>query len=167
MQRRYLSTQSHASNLTLDGQPMGALAWIEAAPVGVADAFGNTGPAGNRPPPVNNVSWKTAVSGDWNTAADWTGGVVPGSSNDVTIGVAGAYTVTISTGQSAHSLTISDAAATVADNAGALALTTKLSLTAGTLALSNAGGISGGSLTVGTGTTLLSDGTSTISSSVT
>src|ERR1700728_1378642 len=41
-------------------------------------------------------SWKTAASGDWLTAADWSTGVVPTSSSKVCITLAGTYKVTIS-----------------------------------------------------------------------
>ncbi len=118
-------------------------------------------------PPTNNVSWKSAVNGDWTTPTDWTGGAVPGATNDVTIGVSGNYTVSITTEDAAHSLTIGNAGVTVADNAGGLALTTKLSLNAGTFALSNGGGVSGGTFAIAAGATLLSSGTNTISSAVT
>jgi hypothetical protein len=54
---------------------------------------------------MTTYSWKTGTSGDWNTPADWTGGVVPVNSgtSDVVIDagpVTTAYTVTISSGES-------------------------------------------------------------------
>jgi hypothetical protein len=91
------------------------------------------------------ISWASGQSGDWTTAADWTGGVVPGAGDDVTIAAAGTYTVTISTADEAHSLTLDDAKATVSDT-GTLTLGTKLTLTAGTFALDSAGMIVGGTL---------------------
>src|ERR1700689_2720581 len=39
-------------------------------------------------------SWKTAVSGLWSTATDWSTGVVPTSTDNVCIKVAGNYKVT-------------------------------------------------------------------------
>ena len=42
------------------------------------------------------ISWASGVSGNWNTALDWTGGAVPGAGDDVTIDASGIYTVTIS-----------------------------------------------------------------------
>ena len=40
-------------------------------------------------------SWKDPVSGLWSTAADWSTGVVPTSTDNVCIKVAGTYKVTI------------------------------------------------------------------------
>ena len=114
-----------------------------------------------------SVNWKSGVSGNWNTAADWTGGAVPGSASDVIVGVAGSYTVTINASDAAHSLTINNATATVADDAGMLTLGTKLSVTAGSFALSNGGVVSGGTVAVGSGGTLLSSGSNDISSVLT
>src|SRR5579871_4485283 len=59
------------------------------------------------------VSWKSAVSGSWNTAADWSGGAVPNAASDVMIAVAGAYTVALNSAAAIHSLTLSDTAATL------------------------------------------------------
>ena len=45
-------------------------------------------------PPACTVSWKTAVSGNWDTAANWSPARVPGSTDVACITVAGTYTVT-------------------------------------------------------------------------
>jgi hypothetical protein len=45
-------------------------------------------------PPACTDSWKTATSGNWDTAANWSTGVVPGSADVACITVAGTYTVT-------------------------------------------------------------------------
>jgi hypothetical protein len=61
------------------------------------------------------VSWKSAVSANWTTIADWSSGAVPVSTADVTIGVAGAYTVTLTTPAiTVNSITVSDVNATLA-----------------------------------------------------
>ena len=72
---------------------------------------------------MTQLSWNTSKSADWTTAADWTGGVVPGAADDVTIAVAGA-TVSVSTGQqAANSITTTSSV---------------LSITGGTLAVGSA-----------------------------
>ncbi len=43
------------------------------------------------------VSWKSAVSANWTVTTDWSSGAVPATTDDVTIGIAGAYTVTLTT----------------------------------------------------------------------
>jgi hypothetical protein len=94
------------------------------------------------------VAWKSSVTGDWSGKTNWTGGKVPGAADDVTVGVAGTYTVTIDGDQSAHSPTINRASATVSDT-GTLTLGTTLAVTAGTFAL-NSGTVEGGTLQVAT-----------------
>ncbi len=101
---------------------------------------------------ITNDSWKKAVSADWSTAADWTTGTVAGSSNAATIGVAGNYTVTISTQEYANSLLINNATATVSDTSQ-LGVTGTLSLKAGTFSLSQAGYLSATSLAISSGAT--------------
>lgn len=64
------------------------------------------------------VSWKTAVNGNWNVGANWDPAVIPGISDDVLIGLAGPFTVTMTTNESAGSLDISNPDATLAINAG-------------------------------------------------
>src|SRR6188474_1197402 len=44
----------------------------------------------------STITWKAAVSGNWSTPANWTGGVAPGPTDDVVIDAAGAnYTITL------------------------------------------------------------------------
>jgi hypothetical protein len=82
-------------------------------------------------------SWKAAVSGDWDTASNWSLGHVPTASEDVNIAIAGSYTVTHSTGTDSaksitlsHPLTLSGGTLTVAGNVQA---NSTFSLTGGTL----------------------------------
>ena len=57
---------------------------------------------------LSSNAWKAAVSGDWDTAANWSAGHVPTASEDAVIAIAGNYTVTHSFGSdSAHSITLS------------------------------------------------------------
>jgi hypothetical protein len=95
------------------------------------------------------VSWKTGNNGDWGTAADWSGGKVPGASDIVTIAATGTYKVTISTAEAASSLTLNAAGATLSDN-DTLTIGSTLTVSAGTFALGSSGDLLGGTLKVGT-----------------
>ncbi len=55
-------------------------------------------------------SWKAAVSGLWSTAADWSTGVVPTSTSNVCIKVAGTYKVTIDGSASANTVVVGGSA---------------------------------------------------------
>ncbi|MGC2524294.1 MAG: hypothetical protein WA417_16930, partial [Stellaceae bacterium] len=80
------------------------------------------------------VSWKSAVSANWNTPADWSTGAVPAAADTVTIGVAGAYTVALTTAITVDSIAVSDLHATLAIAAPGITET----VTAG---FGNAGGV--------------------------
>ncbi len=54
------------------------------------------------------TSWLNPVDGDWNVGVNWNTGIVPGIGNAVTLGHAGAYTVTSPASQSMESLMISN-----------------------------------------------------------
>ena len=95
------------------------------------------------------VSWKSAVSGDWTTKADWSTGMVPVSTDDVTIGVAGSYTVSVTSAIAANSITLSNSSAILAITAPGFTDTI-------TAAFSNSGtvdvdttGTGGSTLTIG------------------
>ena len=91
------------------------------------------------------VSWKGG-SGNW-TDSNWAGtATYPGASDNVSVSVAGAYTLTINSAVAAHSFTLNDSSATIADN-GTLTLSganPTLTLTAGAFDL--AGSIVGGTI---------------------
>ena len=89
------------------------------------------------------ITWKSGTSGDWSVGASWSTGIVPGMLDDAVIGVAGAYTVTLSSQQSVKSLALNAAGATVSVTS-TLNLGGMLSVDAGTLLLTSSGVISGG-----------------------
>ena len=80
-----------------------------------------------------SISWLFGIGGDWSTAVDWSGGIAPGSADDVTIDASGTYTVMIgTTAEAANSLTLDAAGATLAITE-ALTVGTTLDAAAGTL----------------------------------
>ena len=89
------------------------------------------------------ISWKTGINGTWATAADWSNGLVPGAADDVTIGVAGTYAVSVNAAAAAHSLALNAAGAAVNIN-NVLTVGTTLTLSAGALRLNSGGTIAGG-----------------------
>ena len=92
------------------------------------------------------IHWASGASGDFSAASDWTGGEVPGTSDNAVIDLAGTYTVTLSSAEAVNSLTLDDGGATLAINTeGALTIGSTLSVTAGIVQLAG-GEISGGVL---------------------
>jgi autotransporter-associated beta strand protein len=117
------------------------------------------------------TSWKDAVSGDWSEAADWTFGK-PNATKVAVINATGTYTVTVSSANTAQSLTIDAASATLSeDTGGSLTMVGSLTLDSGTVILNGAnsfgagtnlfGGILklGSAAALGTGGLTLSGGT--------
>ncbi len=93
------------------------------------------------------ITWASAVSGNWQTALDWSGGDVPDSADAATINASGSYVVTISSADVAYSLAIDNAGTTVAINSGGtLSLGGVLTLAEGTVELNSGGIVSGGTL---------------------
>ena len=103
------------------------------------------------------ISWKSPVSGSWSTPADWSTGTVPAAGDDVTIGVGGSYTVSITALPVAvDSLTIDDPSAVLAiDTSGAGGSNVAL-----TGALGNSGTIEIGNTNLTAATTVAVDGLS-------
>ena len=94
------------------------------------------------------LSWASPVSGNWNTASNWSPATVPVATSQVEIGASGTYTVTVNSSDVAQGLTVNDAGATVSDNRG------------GTLTLAGTGGTASpnGALTIASGTFDLNGG---------
>ncbi len=93
---------------------------------------------------LSTVHWSAAGSGDWNTAANWDAGRVPGSADDVVISAPGNVTVTHSGGdhtvhslQSTDALVLSGGSLTVA--AGASQVSGALTITGATLSVAGSG----------------------------
>jgi autotransporter-associated beta strand protein len=130
------------------------------------------------------ISWKNAVNGDWSTAADWSTGTVPSLTDAVTISVAGAYIVTISSADLANSLTFNAFSAALYENSGSLTMVGALTvdsgfvslnrantigsvaLAGGVLAFGNAGALGTGTVTV-SGGELLATATETLTNALT
>src|SRR5262245_3146763 len=52
------------------------------------------------------ISWAAGNSGDFGTAANWTGGVVPGGADTAVFNVAGTYVVSFATTRDTSALTV-------------------------------------------------------------
>jgi hypothetical protein len=116
-------------------------------------------PLPNVPTGSGSVAWQNPVSGMWTDAADWSGGAVPTASSDVTVGVAGTYTISIDSAVVAQSLGIDVASVTVSETAaGSLALGSTLSITAGTFALASAASLAAPIVTIGSAGVLVASG---------
>ena len=98
-----------------------------------------------------NATWAQGISGDWTAAANWAAGVVPGITGTITstdtasLSVGGTYTVTVgaTSAWSIGSVSVAAPGATLLVGSGGLAVSSGVTLTAGTLML-------GGMLTGGT-----------------
>jgi hypothetical protein len=97
-----------------------------------------------------SVSWKAAASGTWSTGANWSTGTAPGANDVVSIGIAGAYTVSVSAAASAYALAMTNIDATLALAAnltlshGFSATQSGVDIASGTLS------VTGGAVTLGT-----------------
>jgi hypothetical protein len=93
---------------------------------------------------MSTDSWLTGASGDWNTAADWSGGTPPTASVAAIIADPGSYVVTLFGTASAAAVTLSASGAEFYD-AGGITVGGTFALQAGTLALAD-GAVNGGTL---------------------
>jgi large repetitive protein len=112
----------------------------------------------------------SSSSGNWTTVGDWSSGV-PNSNSDALISKTGSYTITISSADIAHSLSLNDTGAVVSDNTGG---SLKLAGGSGTLTITNGTfQLNVGSLQAGTisilsgGTFLVAQGTYTGTQAIT
>ncbi len=96
------------------------------------------------------IGWKSAVSGSWTLGSNWDSGAVPAGGDDVTIGIAGTYTVTLTASISVNSITLSDPKATlsIANSGGTETIAGTVS-NAGTLNVDGSFGDGGSSLVIG------------------
>lgn len=65
------------------------------------------------PAPATDYIWNTASTGNWNADGNWTPTGIPGAGDNVTIDLAGTYTVNLNGAQSANNVTLDAASATV------------------------------------------------------
>jgi hypothetical protein len=76
------------------------------------------------------ITWTSTTGGDWSTAANWQGGVVPGSADDAVLSLSTTMTITISTPLRVHSVAfVGTGVQYVVASAGRLEAATDLSLT--------------------------------------
>jgi hypothetical protein len=149
---------SGTTSLTFDYVP-GAETTADLKITGIDQTGGTiTGSGGNGLPSnlssdlaltVNADSWKTGAGGNFSSAAKWTLGSTPTSSQEASLAVAGTYTVSVTSGASATvaALSIADKTATLLVMSGGT-----FSATSGTGVDANLGTIavnSGGTLDIG------------------
>jgi VCBS repeat-containing protein/autotransporter passenger strand-loop-strand repeat protein/autotransporter-associated beta strand protein len=87
------------------------------------------------------LTWIAGVSGDWSTATNWTGGVVPTAADNVMLSNLNSVAIGITISQSAQSLALNDAGTTVTDSAGTLSLAGALTVDGGTFVLQTGGSV--------------------------
>lgn len=112
---------------------------------------------------LSTVSWTNPAGGDWSTAANWAGGVVPNVTQDAKITIPVSGPITIDSADAAYSLTDTTASLDITDGSLSLAAASSISKN-----LALAGGIlsATGNVTVG-GTLTESDGVLTGGGAVT
>ena len=95
---------------------------------------------------LSTVSWTNPAGGDWSTAANWSGDVVPNATQDAIINIAVSGPITIDSADAAHSLT--DTTASLDITGGSLSLAAASSVSQN---VTISGGVlaSSGNLTVG------------------
>ncbi len=110
---------------------------------------------------MSNIRWKTGISGTFNTAADWSGGQVPGAGDVAVINakpVSGNYTVTVSNlAATLGALTLNQQAASLLLNECTINVTGAVNVLAGTLDV-GAGGNLNGNINLSGGTLALDGG---------
>ena len=118
-----------------------------------------------------SIGWKTATSGNWTTAADWTGGAVPGSGDDVTLGLSGGYAVSITSPiTTVSTISITNSSATLLVQDVVTGLTSGDFTNSGTFDVDTNNGGGGSDLTIGgilTNSGTVNIGTSNLSAATT
>jgi len=111
-------------------------------------------------PATPTISWTNPNGGDWDVAANWSTGVVPSSSDVVSIDTAGTATITIQSGDDIQVQTL-----TTGDDDTLSITGGSLTVTAGISTLSGPLSMTGGTLTAtGSGVNLTANGATSISS---
>ncbi len=122
--------------------------------------------------PAQTATHWNGTTGNWTTAASWSGGVVPnngmpvGSTYDAYLDAAGTYTVTLNTSETVSDLFLNATGATLSiSTGGTLNIVSNATLTAGTINMTG-GTIAGGTLTSSGGTLTLNNNTANTLSNV-
>jgi hypothetical protein len=128
---------------------------------------------------MSSISWTSTTSGNWNTAANWSGGKVPGAADDVTINTGNSITVTYSSGTEKILSLYTGSDDTLDITGGSLAVDGDATLygavtqSAGTFTLAgksyaNYGGLTqtGGTIKVASGTLMLDSTASSIDGTI-
>ncbi|HEY5238950.1 MAG TPA: hypothetical protein VIJ62_11260 [Rhizomicrobium sp.] len=98
---------------------------------------------------MTNTIWTNPVSGDWTDAGNWSVGV-PTAATTAVINASGAYTITISSSDTASSLFVDASGATLSEDSGDnLTLKRGFTLDSGTVILNGANSFGGASQLVG------------------
>ena len=98
---------------------------------------------------MTQVSWKSAVSGNWTTAADWSTGTIPAATDDATLGYSNGYTVSITSPIAVGSIDVTNKSATLSVNASGQTVTVAGDLLdGGALLVDWSGGQGGTSLSI-------------------
>ncbi len=111
-------------------------------------------------PATATISWTNPNGGDWDVAANWSTGVVPSSSDVVTIDTSGTATITIQSGDDIQVQSLTTGGDdTLSITGGSLTVTIGASTLSGTLSMT------GGTLTAsGSGVNLTASGTTAVAS---
>ncbi len=99
---------------------------------------------------LSTITWINSSGGSWNTASNWSGGVTPGSGDDVVINQPGNISITISASTAAHSLQLTGD--TLVVSAGTLSLGADSAVNSGATLSETGGNVSVTGSLINTGT---------------
>src|SRR5258708_7474745 len=102
---------------------------------------------------MSTIAWLSGVSGDFNDATKWDGGVVPGAGDDAVITAGGTYVVTIQDTESNQLISLTTAAGVTLEIASGASFAVAGGITnAGTILVDDALSLSLAGAIVNTGT---------------